>query len=160
MAVRPKLVVTNRKSSSGVEGVADSAQPQPGFVEGTSSPSSSGASLGPTQRRSLKLVVHPSVTPGSHKPKPIAGSITTGRISGSSGASTADPALRPLTHDQRVRLIRQPFLSQRIPAKSWGGVNVGNAGAVPETGHRTWQLSATDESYLRYGKSDDDTQGD
>lgn len=65
-----------------------------------------------------------------------------------------------MTHEERLRIIRAPFQSQIVTAKSWGGVNVGNAGCVPTEGHRTWQLSAADESYLRYGKSDDEGGGD
>ncbi len=76
-------------------------------------------------------------------------------------SSTVPGSKSPLmSHAERRKLIETPFMSRRIPPKSWGGVNVGNAGSVPETGHRTWQLSASDESYLRYGRSDDDTQGD
>lgn len=71
------------------------------------------------------------------------------------------PVLPMMGAAERRALIEKPFYCQRIPPKSWGGVNVGNAGSVPETGHSTWRgLSATDESYLRYGRNDDDTQGD
>lgn len=68
------------------------------------------------------------------------------------------PAL--MSHAARLLLIRQPITFRYLPKKSWGGVNVGNAGCVPTEGHRTWQLSAADESYLRYGKSDDEGSGD
>lgn len=65
-----------------------------------------------------------------------------------------------MAHEDRLKLIRAPFQSQIVTAKSWGGVNVGNAGSVPTEGHRTWQLSAADESYLRYGRSDDEGSAD
>lgn len=59
-----------------------------------------------------------------------------------------------MPHLQRLSLIRAPLpclLNARvIQPKSWAGVNVGNAGSVPETGHRTWQLSTEEESFLKY----------
>lgn len=82
-------------------------------------------------------------TPGTPSGKPI------------DGISPRTPAQLA-----RLAMIRQPFQTRRIPGKSWGGVNVGNAGSVPTEGHRTWQLSAADESYLRYGRFDDDRQGE
>jgi hypothetical protein len=65
-----------------------------------------------------------------------------------------------MTHAERRALIRRPITFRIFPRKIWGGVNVGNAGCVPTEGHKTWQLSAEDESYLRYGKADDHGQGD
>ena len=65
-----------------------------------------------------------------------------------------------MNHEERLKLIRRPFQSQIVTAKNWGGVNVGNAGSVPTEGHRTWQLSAEDEAYLRYGRNDDEGSGD
>ncbi len=62
-----------------------------------------------------------------------------------------------MTPEARRALVMAPFpTTRRIPGKSWGGVNLGNAGAVPETGHRPWTLTPADESYLRYGKLDTD----
>lgn len=68
-----------------------------------------------------------------------------------------------MTPEARRRLVMAPFpATRRIPGKSWGGVNLGNAGAVPEEGHRTWSLSPADEAVLRYGRldTDVDTEGD
>lgn len=80
----------------------------------------------------------------------------------SKGKPPTTIAVKPvlMSREERLKLIRAPFQSQIVTAKSWGGVNVGNAGCVPTEGHRTWQLSAADESYLRYGKADDDSQSD
>lgn len=64
------------------------------------------------------------------------------------------PPLMP--HAERQRLIQRPFQSQFrvIAPKSHGGTTLGNSGSVPTEGHRTWQVSPADESYLRYGKFD------
>ena len=61
-----------------------------------------------------------------------------------------------MPHAERQRLIRRPFQSQFrvIAPKSHGGTTLGNSGSVPTEGHRTWQVSPADESYLRYGKFD------
>ena len=67
---------------------------------------------------------------------------------------------RLMSHDERQKLIRRPFMSRYVPGKSWAGVNTGNAGSVPVEGHRTWTVTAADESYILYGKSDNPAQGD
>ncbi len=46
---------------------------------------------------------------------------------------------------ERRQLIERPFLSQRIPPKTWGGVNVGNAGRLPEEGRRVSGITTEDE---------------
>jgi hypothetical protein len=65
-----------------------------------------------------------------------------------------------MSHTERRKLIERPFMSRYIPGKSWAGINTGNAGSVPVEGHRTWQVSPQDESYLRYGKADDEGSAD
>lgn len=66
------------------------------------------------------------------------------------------PPLMP--HQERQRLIHRPFLTYRVPGKSWAGVLISDT--VPVSGHRAYDPSYTeDESYLRYGKGDD-AQGD
>ena len=65
-----------------------------------------------------------------------------------------------MSHEERRKLIERPFMSRYIPGKSWAGINTGNAGSVPVEGHRTWQVSPQDESYLRYGKADDEGSAD
>lgn len=90
-----------------------------------------------------------SPTPGTPSGKPIDGS-----------PSIQTRTTRTPEQLARLEMIRMPFQTRRIPGKSWGGVNVGNAGSVPSEGHRTWQLSAEDESYLRYGQFDDERQGE
>ncbi len=69
-----------------------------------------------------------------------------------------------MTHDERVVLINKPFpvVTRVHPKKSWGGINVGNAGQVPTEGHSVWPTGGRmyDESYLRYGRNDDEAQGD
>lgn len=87
-------------------------------------------------------------------PKPFAALRVNGRLV----AAKVKAPLMPRV--ERLALIRRPFQSQLISAKSWGGTNVNNAGCVPTEGHRTWQLSAADESYLRYGRSDDEGSAD
>lgn len=59
-----------------------------------------------------------------------------------------------MPHNERRKLIDAPFIVNYVPGKSWGGVNLGNAGTLPEEGRRTWTVSPADESYLRYGRSD------
>ena len=82
---------------------------------------------------------------------------TDGISGGSLKTPTRLPACPLMPHEARLALIRMPLPSVRIgTAKSWGGVNVGNAGCVPTEGHRTWQLSIADESYLRYGRGEDE----
>ena len=64
------------------------------------------------------------------------------------------PSPRPplMSHVDRQKLIRLPFHSQRLVGASHGGTTLNNSGSVPTEGHRTWQVSPADESYLRYGK--------
>ena len=67
-----------------------------------------------------------------------------------------------LDHAARQRLIREPFHCRIIPGKSWGGVNLGNAGEVPTHGHRTWTTVAEDEENIRVlldGNTRDAVQG-
>lgn len=62
-----------------------------------------------------------------------------------------------MSHEDRQKLIRAPFRSVVIVGSSYGGTTLNNSGTVPTEGHRTWQVSPADESYLRYGKFE---QGD
>ncbi len=50
-----------------------------------------------------------------------------------------------LSASERRYLVEAPFLSQRIPPKTWGGVNVGNAGRLPEEGRRVSGITTEDE---------------
>lgn len=67
-----------------------------------------------------------------------------------------------MSHAERRRLIEAPLIFTRLPGKSWGGVNLGNAGAVPTEGHRVtvFESKDIDDSLIRYGKPDDAGQGD
>jgi hypothetical protein len=68
------------------------------------------------------------------------------------GASDRPPLM---SHQDRQALIRRPFLTQRIPGKSWAGVLISDS--VPVGGQRAYDPAYNeDESYLRYGRSDDD----
>lgn len=61
----------------------------------------------------------------------------------------------PMTHTERRKLIERPFLSQRIPGKSWGGVLISDT--VPVAGQRAYDPNYNwDESYLRYGRGEDE----
>lgn len=59
-----------------------------------------------------------------------------------------------MPHVERRKLIDAPFIVNYIAGKSWGGVNLGNAGTLPEEGQRTWTVLPADESYLRYGRGE------
>lgn len=60
-----------------------------------------------------------------------------------------------MSHEERQRLIRRSFQTQRIPGKSWAGVLIADPAEAAHRGNSMW-----DESYLRYGKPDDEGQGD
>ena len=63
-----------------------------------------------------------------------------------------------MPHAERQRLIHRPFLTHRVPGKSWAGVLISDA--VPVTGQRAYDPSySEDDSYIRYSKGDD-AQGD
>lgn len=75
------------------------------------------------------------------------------------GASTTAPTSPPrpplMSHEQRQALIRRPFLSQHIPGKSWAGVLIPDS--VPVDGQRAFDPDwVEDESYIRYGRSEND----
>ena len=57
-----------------------------------------------------------------------------------------------MSHEDRQRLIHQPFQTQRIPGKSWAGVLISDT--VPNREHRV--SYAEDESYIRYARDDED----
>jgi hypothetical protein len=62
------------------------------------------------------------------------------------------PPLMP--HAERRALIERPFLTQRIPGKSWKGVLISED--VPTGGRRDFNPDAIeDESYIRYGRRED-----
>ena len=56
-----------------------------------------------------------------------------------------------MSHNDRQRLIYQPFQTQRIPGKSWAGVLISDPVI-----YRERRLSySEDENYIRYGKDDE-----
>jgi hypothetical protein len=110
-------------------------------------PSTPGSQLGPVQCKTLS-----GPTSGSSSETPTPTTLA------APGKSQAPASTRPslMSHDQRRKLIEAPFQSRYIPGKTWGGCYVGNSGFVPTEGHKTWTLTPADESYLRYGKSDEE----
>lgn len=65
-----------------------------------------------------------------------------------------------MPHADRRRLIRSPITFRTIERKSWGGVLISRSEAqeIPVAGHRSHAISAEDESYLRYGRRDGETE--
>ena len=57
-----------------------------------------------------------------------------------------------MSHADRRKLIEQPFRSQLVKPKSWGGIYTGHSGSIQMCGQRTWTLRLDDESYIRYSK--------
>lgn len=63
--------------------------------------------------------------------------------------STPDCA-RPasLNHDERQRLIRQPFMCRIIPGKTWGGLYI-KSEPLPTEGRRRYAPTPDDEETYR-----------
>lgn len=59
-----------------------------------------------------------------------------------------------MSHTERQALIRRPFKFEIIQPRTWGGVLIADERRGPGPGY------GEDESYLRYGRSDDPGQGD
>lgn len=68
-----------------------------------------------------------------------------GSTNGTPSGDSARPA--PLTHEQRRRLIEQPFLTQRIPGKTWGGLWI-REDPLPTEGRRRYAPTPEDESWF------------
>lgn len=70
------------------------------------------------------------------------------KTTGPASARTSDEArTTPLTHEERRRLIEQPFSTRRIPGKTWGGLYI--RAELPTEGRRTYSPTPEDEEVYR-----------